>query len=78
MLPEASIYAVESPDGIEPSDASASTIFRYSENNVSAGVAYRDDYGVVTLGFPFETVVDQNARNNLMNQILLFFDEVKH
>ena len=78
VLPEASIYAVESPDGIEPSDASASTIFRYSENNVSAGVAYRDDYGVVTLGFPFETVVDQNARNNLMNQILLFFDEVKH
>ncbi|MCY1719462.1 fibronectin type III domain-containing protein [Prolixibacteraceae bacterium Z1-6] len=63
-------YPVEAPDGIEPKDSSAQTIFRYSENNVSAGVLYKGDYKVVALGFPYESVKGDNARNKLMNEIL--------
>lgn len=73
VVPNAAVYAVESPDGIEPADPSASTIFRYSENNVSAGVAYRGNHSVVVLGFPFETIVDEVGRNGMMAEIIKFF-----
>ncbi len=56
-----SIYAVEAPDAILPVKESK-TIFRYSENNFSAGTAYKDKYGVVVLGFPFETILNENTR----------------
>jgi hypothetical protein len=35
-----STYVVESPDAIEPADSSSYTIMRYTENELSAGVAY--------------------------------------
>jgi hypothetical protein len=63
-------YPVEAPDGIEPFDKKGQTIFRYGENNVSAGVFYKGDYKVVAFGFPFESVRGDKARNNLMKQIL--------
>ena len=34
-------YVVESPDAIEPATKDAHTVMRYSENNLSAGVAYQ-------------------------------------
>jgi hypothetical protein len=71
------VYGAESPDGIEPADALTTTIFRYSENNVSAGVAFNGDYGSVTLGFPFETIQNQDARDTLMRQIIQFFENAK-
>jgi hypothetical protein len=66
-------YAVESPDGIEPADDQAATIMRYTENNLSAAVAWSGDYKTVVLGFPFESVTEKAYRESLMKQILNFF-----
>lgn len=68
-------YAVESPDSFYPADASvALTFMRYSENNLVAGTAMDDGTRkVVALGFPFETIKGEAARNNLMAQVLDFF-----
>ena len=63
-------YAVEAPDGIEPFDNDGKTIFRYRENNVSAGVFYNGNHKIVALGFPFESVKNEIARNELMKEIL--------
>jgi len=63
-------YPVEAPDGIEPFDKNGETIFRYTENNVSAGVFCKGVYKVVALGFPFESVKGEKERNRLMVNIL--------
>jgi hypothetical protein len=67
-----SIYAVEAPDAIKPFKGSK-TILRYSENNFSAGVGYKKDYGVIVLGFPFETILGKRDRQILMNLIMTYF-----
>jgi hypothetical protein len=64
------IYTVEGADALEPIDSTAITLLRYSENNMSAGVAYRGDYGVVSVGFPFETLTDQAMRDLFMKQTI--------
>jgi len=64
------LYTVEGADALEPIDSTAITLMRYSENNMSAGVAFRGAYGVVSLGFPFECIVDQEMRDLLMKQTL--------
>jgi hypothetical protein len=66
-------YAVEAPDGIEPVGENAFTAFRYAENNVSAGVAYRGKYKTFVLGFPLESVTDPKVLNELVRQIMEFF-----
>jgi hypothetical protein len=70
-------YVVESPDAIEPADTCAYTAFRYTENNLSAGVAFigseKDNYRTVVLGFPFESIRGTSERDELMKEILLFF-----
>jgi hypothetical protein len=66
------VYAVESPDAIEPSEESSHTIFRYSENGISAGVAYSGNYKTCVLGFPFETISDESLRNHFMQSLLDF------
>jgi hypothetical protein len=65
-------YAVESPDAIEPAGEGSHTVFRYSENNLSAGIAYSGDYKTCILGFPFETVQEENDRHQLMEDLLRF------
>ena len=71
------IYTVEGADALEPIDSAAITLIRYSENNMSAGVAYRGDYGVVSLGFPFETITDQAARDRIMKQTIHYLLKTK-
>ncbi|MDR0895529.1 MAG: xanthan lyase [Prevotellaceae bacterium] len=76
--PNDTCYAVESPDGIEPADNTpdAHTVMRYSENNLSAGVSYRDaTYRTFVLGFPLETVRTAADRTELMKIILDFFEK---
>ncbi|MCU4156172.1 hypothetical protein J1N10_09285 [Carboxylicivirga sp. A043] len=68
-------YTVEAPDGIEPVGINAVTAFRYNENNVSAGTLYNGEYKTVILGFPFETVMSEKERDELMKQVLKFFYE---
>lgn len=69
------IYSVEAPDAIEPTGKGAICAFRYSENNTSAGVAYKGNYKTVILGFPFETIINEKERNLLMEQIMNFFEK---
>lgn len=66
-------YIVEAPDAIEPATKGAYTVMRYSENNLSAGVAYRGAYKTCVLGFPFESLRTETERETLMNAILTFF-----
>lgn len=72
-----SIYPVEAPDAIEPSGKGALCSFRYAENNTSAGVSYSGNYKTVILGFPFETIKNEDQRNLLMKEILNFFEKQK-
>ena len=72
------MYMVEAPDAIEPSDKQAYTVMRYSENNLSAGVAYQGDYRTFVMGFPFETIQSVEKRNELMGRILMFLDKNKN
>ncbi len=64
-----SIYAVEAPDAIDPFEGSR-TILRYSENQYSAAVAFRNEYGVVVLGFPFEAILGAVDRDRVMRAVL--------
>lgn len=75
--PNADSYVVESPDAIEPATQDAHTIVRYSENNLSAGVAYQGDYKTCVLGFPFESIRTDSEREALMNAVLTFFNDNK-
>ncbi len=63
-------YPVEAPDGIEPYDESGKTIFRYTENNVSAATIAKGKYNVAALGFPFESVEGEAQRNQLFKEIV--------
>lgn len=71
------IYPVEAPDALEPATEGAFTIFRYRDNRLSAGVAYRGDYKTVILGFPLETLTDGEQRSLLVKQCLDFFSTDK-
>lgn len=71
--PDASSYAVESPDGIVPVGPDAWTILRYADNNISAGVAYRGpDYRSVVLGFPVEALTTDAQVEDLLRQVFAF------
>ncbi|MEO8398680.1 MAG: xanthan lyase, partial [Ignavibacteriaceae bacterium] len=67
-----SIYAVESPDAVNPVKESK-TILRYNENKFSAATAYKDKYGVIIFGFPFETILNETIRNDVMKSIIKYF-----
>ncbi|MCR5710815.1 MAG: xanthan lyase [Bacteroidales bacterium] len=67
------IYCVESPDGINPVGEGSWTIFRYSENNISAGTAYKGPYKTVVLGFPVETLETQQQVDCLIGEVARFF-----
>jgi hypothetical protein len=67
-----SIYTVEAPDAIEPAGKGALCSFRYDENNASAGVVYNGTNKIVILGFPFETIINEKQRCQLMDEILRF------
>jgi hypothetical protein len=67
------LYKVESPDAIEPSGDGAIRIYRYTSGGCSAGVAYKGSYRTVVLGFPFETVLTDAQRTELMKRVMEFF-----
>lgn len=67
------IYSVEAPDAVNPTKESK-TFLRYSENLFSAGTAYKNSYGVIVTGFPFETITDETARNRFMKSVLDFLN----
>lgn len=67
------IYGVESPDGIEPEGKEAFTAFRYGDNHISAGVAWKGPYRTLVMGFPLETIGNETTRIALVKQIMDFF-----
>ncbi len=69
------IYVVEAPDAIEASGDFSSTVYRYASNKTSAAVVLNEKHKAFTLGFPFETILDPDDRDALMQRILLFFEE---
>lgn len=66
------LYAAEAPDAIEPADKKSVTAFRYLENNTSAAVMHTGDVRSFVMGFPFETIISREERDELMKQILDF------
>lgn len=62
-------YAVESPDEITPGKLGY-PLLRYNENQFCAAVGYRENYGVITMGFPFETIKTDQMRTKIMKLIL--------
>lgn len=73
--PNSISYYVESPDAIEPNGENCYTIVRYSENNLSAAIAFSGKYKICAFGFPFETIQSEKERTKMMEAILLFFSE---
>ncbi|MCK9626593.1 MAG: xanthan lyase [Bacteroidales bacterium] len=67
-------YCVETPDALVPVGKNAFTIFRYADNDISAGVAYCGKYRVVSLGFPIEVLRSQEQIDALINEIVTFFN----
>ncbi len=67
-----SIYDVWAPDAVGIFGGSQ-VFLRYKENQFPAGVAYKNLYGSVVLGFPFETINSIDKRNLLMKSVLNFF-----
>lgn len=67
------LYAVEHPDAIEPAKKSAAkALLRFAENEFGAAVGYQGKYDVVIFSFPFESISDQNMRNQIMSAVLKF------
>lgn len=65
------IYTVESPDAIIPIGGSEQ-LMRYAENQFGAAVGYHKSYGLVVMGFPFETILDSALRTELMRGVLRY------
>lgn len=77
--PNSKSYFVEAPDVILPADKKAIKIAEYQENGNSAGIAYKEKYGICAFGFPFETITSEEEQNKLMKSVLNFFmDQTIH
>jgi len=69
------IYPVEAPDALEPSKKSqAKAILRFSENEFGAAVGYQGDYSSVVMSIPFESILRDTERNQIMKAVLDFLD----
>ena len=69
------IYNAETPDGIVPANEKAHTFLRYKDTNISAGTCYiGEGYRTACLGFPIEVIKSQSDIDDLIANILEFFD----
>lgn len=69
--PTAEMYGVESVDALAPVGGSR-VLLRYSENQFGAAVGARGEGGVVVFGFPFETIVGEPRREEVMKAVVQF------
>uniref|UniRef100_A0A832DGQ8 Xanthan lyase n=1 Tax=Ignavibacterium album TaxID=591197 RepID=A0A832DGQ8_9BACT len=67
------IYKVEAPDELGSINGSE-VLLRYNENEFSAAVGFNENQGVVTFGFPFETILDEVKRNEVMKAVLDYLE----
>ena len=69
-------YVVENPDAIEPVGENAYTVFRYNENNFSAGIIYKGNkYSTCILGFPIESIKTEKKRTELIKGIVTAIEQ---
>ena len=69
------IYSVESPEVVGASDKACVTALQYANTNKAAAVAYKGDYKTFVMGFPYETITDEQRRKSLMADILTWITE---
>jgi len=67
------IYKVEAPDALLPADRDGQVLLRYHENRFGAAVGYKGSYNVAAFGFPFETILGQHDRDQVMQSIWQYF-----
>lgn len=75
--PSEQVYSVESPEVVVPNSTDSFTMLRYSNTGESAAVATNGQYRTVVIGFPFETITDEESRNELMSTTLKFLMKKK-
>lgn len=68
-------YTVNSADAIAAMGDGAYETMRYPSSELPAAVGYRGTYSTFVMGFPFESITDENARDTLLNDIMKF---IKH
>lgn len=69
------IYRVDSPDALLPVGDKARPCLRYNDSSKTAAIAYDgEQYRVVVMGFPFETIIDSQKRDMVMNRVLNFLN----
>ncbi len=67
-------YSVESPDGLLPASKDGSTVMRYQDTGISAGVGFNGmGYRTMCFGFPIETLQDEEDIYKIINITLDFF-----
>ena len=65
------IYCVESPDGIAPASKAGTTIYRYADSSIPAGVVHEGKgYRCISFGFPIETLEDEDSIRELISTTL--------
>ena len=70
------VYPVESPDGIIPSDKKGVTVIRYSDTGISAGINHDGgNYRTACFGFPLEVLSDTEKLEQIISITLDFFDK---
>jgi hypothetical protein len=69
--PTREMYGIESVDALSPANG-GNVILRYAENEFGAGVAYKEQYGVIAFGFPFETIPEASMRDAVMKAVVSF------
>ncbi len=68
-------YPVEAPDALEPAkNSQAKAIMRFSENEFGAAIGYQGEYRSVVMSIPFESILREKERNQIMAAVLNFFD----
>ena len=65
-------YTVNSTDAIAAAGEGAYEMMRYQSSGLPAAVGYHGAYSTFVMGFPFESITDEGARDILINDIMKF------
>jgi hypothetical protein len=69
--PGPQLYGAEAVDALSPAPG-GTVLLRYAENQFSAAVGFRKEYGVLACGFPFETILQPAVRDAFMQAVLKY------
>lgn len=64
-------YVVNKPESLHPLDNAFATM-TYNGTQKAAAIAYKGNYNLFVMGFPFESIQDGNTRKAIMSSILYF------